>query len=481
MSVSNKIKEKLLYVIEVELEENPADHSIVLNGDMYKIELAWNTINQSLQTQHKIHSKIYQNQDSWDGDRERTRSRPDSRSSIDGGTFTVQHDSLSSKMNLSRESHKEYPHDVYSQNSLPYAPSMYMKDTQERVIPNTSTQGGSITPTKGRSDKRERDMLTPKKSRSGTKERVLLSPSAKSDDEDDISSCLLKTSEPIVRPKTSSYIKANHWDMHETSPMKYDDGEPIDKRSPDYENIKLPAPGKFSIGSHDHVPNTRTTMLGEICDDMTEEEELQKIFKSSKGSSDSERSRQANDTFKEFSSTTDTIYPFPREKTTGNTSLFSTDFAVSSYQEFIVGNLKVAVTLQDITAVETDGLVNAANGSLSHAGGVAGAISRAADIRLETECEDFIRRNGNLRTTNVMHTIAGGRLKVKYIIHAVGPIWLESRPDRCTWELIKTYLNCFEYANSTLRISSVSVPCISSGNFQCNDKVYVSILLIAIY
>jgi O-acetyl-ADP-ribose deacetylase (regulator of RNase III) len=72
-----------------------------------------------------------------------------------------------------------------------------------------------------------------------------------------------------------------------------------------------------------------------------------------------------------------------------NLPAFSTDFSLSSHQEFIVGNIKVVVRLQNITAVNTDGLVNAANGSLCNAAGVAAAISKAADVGLETECEDF--------------------------------------------------------------------------------------------
>jgi hypothetical protein len=41
-----------------------------------------------------------------------------------------------------------------------------------------------------------------------------------------------------------------------------------------------------------------------------------------------------------------------------------------------------------------------------------------------------------MSTTQVMHTCAGGRLKVNHILHAVGPIWLDVRPERCTYELL---------------------------------------------
>ena len=84
MAVSNRIKDRLEYVIEVRLEENPDDHCIELIGDMYQIELAWHAINKSLKAQHKIHSKIYQKHESKDGDREKSKSMQDEKY-----TFTI--------------------------------------------------------------------------------------------------------------------------------------------------------------------------------------------------------------------------------------------------------------------------------------------------------------------------------------------------------------------------------------------------------
>lgn len=109
-------------------------------------------------------------------------------------------------------------------------------------------------------------------------------------------------------------------------------------------------------------------------------------------------------------------------------------------------------------------IVNAANGSLAHGAGVAGAIARAASPSMEKECDAYIKKHGLMSTGEIMHTRAGGQLsnKVTHILHAVGPIWLDNLPDRCMYELILTYVNLFKYANK-LWIPSIALPCISSG------------------
>lgn len=472
MAVSNRIKDRLEYVIEVRLEENPDDHCIELIGDMYQIELAWHAINKSLKAQHKIHSKIYQKHESKDGDREKSKSRRDSDNDARGTSFTVNHDSLSQKLRggTKGNSLRNVSQEMVDIDTEPYTSHGYKKQSTARFV----------------EDSANRRPASSQKKASTLKEYENVPNYMSSHYENN-------HNDPGVRPKENSVTELNQTDFDRTIPkfssldqldlvpsgtLTTSKREQLKQQQPvhldtDYENVNT-ADRTAVIGSrtyHVNDPKIRINNIGNISDDTTDEDEVQRLFQSSKGSSDGERSRQANDTFREFSNMSPR-QTFPEEKTIVNLPAFSTDFSLSSHQEFIVGNIKVVVRLQNITAVNTDGLVNAANGSLCNAAGVAAAISKAADVRLETECEDYIRRNGMMSTTQVMHTCAGGRLKVNHILHAVGPIWLDVRPERCTYELLQTYLNCFDYADSKLRISSISVPCISSGMVYAEVCVY---------
>jgi len=93
-------------------------------------------------------------------------------------------------------------------------------------------------------------------------------------------------------------------------------------------------------------------------------------------------------------------------------------------------------------------IVNAVNGSLHHNGGVAKAIADAAADDILFECRRYINLHGPLRTSEVMHSTSGLlKNQVKFVIHAVGPIYGYTKgPQDCEKLLQNTSLNCFMYA-----------------------------------
>jgi len=114
-------------------------------------------------------------------------------------------------------------------------------------------------------------------------------------------------------------------------------------------------------------------------------------------------------------------------------------------------NDKVSLWQGDITKLEIDGIVNAANNSLLGGGGVDGAIHRAAGGRLFDECETL-----NGCPTGMAKITGGYRLPAKYVIHTVGPQGEHSEELRSCYE---NSLNLM--VENGLR--SIAFPCIATG------------------
>lgn len=129
------------------------------------------------------------------------------------------------------------------------------------------------------------------------------------------------------------------------------------------------------------------------------------------------------------------------------------------------GGIKVEIYQGNLVTETTDAIVSPSNSHLRHGSGAARAIADAAGFQLQKECRDFITQHGHLDVTRVMHTSAGNlKPNIQYVIHAVGP-QAKKYPNAAELfqALVDTFFNCVRHADIELRVSSLSVPAISSG------------------
>ncbi|MEW5424942.1 O-acetyl-ADP-ribose deacetylase [Amorphus sp. 3PC139-8] len=120
------------------------------------------------------------------------------------------------------------------------------------------------------------------------------------------------------------------------------------------------------------------------------------------------------------------------------------------------GNGAIRITVGDITTLDTDAIVNAANSRLAGGGGVDGAIHRAAGPELSQACSAI----GGCPTGEARIT-RGFNLPARFVIHTVGPVWSGGDADEDRL-LASAYAASLDLAEAN-GLESIAFPAISTG------------------
>ncbi len=139
--------------------------------------------------------------------------------------------------------------------------------------------------------------------------------------------------------------------------------------------------------------------------------------------------------------------------------------------------MKIELLRGDITTLEVDAIVNAANSSLLGGGGVDGAIHRKGGAAILEDCRKIRARQGGCKTGEAVIT-TGGNLPAKWVIHTVGPVW--NGPHKGKEALLADcYRNSLALAEAH-GIKSVAFPNISTGIYRFPKEAAAAIAIEAV-
>lgn len=139
-----------------------------------------------------------------------------------------------------------------------------------------------------------------------------------------------------------------------------------------------------------------------------------------------------------------------------------------------MNDARIVLMKGDITKIQVDAIVNAANTSLLGGSGVDGAIHKAGGNIILEECRKIKNKQGGCKIGQAVITTAG-ELPSKYVIHAVGPTWNNGRNNE--EELLSlAYFNSLKLALDN-KIQTIAFPNISTGiyRFPKRNAAYIAI------
>lgn len=125
--------------------------------------------------------------------------------------------------------------------------------------------------------------------------------------------------------------------------------------------------------------------------------------------------------------------------------------------------MKIEIIKADITEIQVDAIVNAANTSLLGGGGVDGAIHRKGGKAILDDCVKIRNKQGGCKVGDAVITTAGN-LPAKYVIHTVGPVWNGDKDEKSKL-LSDCYKNSLELAIKN-EIKTIAFPGISTGIYR---------------
>lgn len=129
--------------------------------------------------------------------------------------------------------------------------------------------------------------------------------------------------------------------------------------------------------------------------------------------------------------------------------------------EITVGTTVIRAEQGDLTTLQVDAIVNAANERLAHGGGLAGAIVRAGGYVIQEESDAWVLEHGPL-TPGTAAVTGPGVLPCRAVVHVAGPVYRDGRDNE---GLLRTAVGAALAATAGLEYRSVAMPAISTGIF----------------
>ena len=132
--------------------------------------------------------------------------------------------------------------------------------------------------------------------------------------------------------------------------------------------------------------------------------------------------------------------------------------------------------MNDLTKEKSCAITNPANSQLRNGKGAALSIKNAAGKEFQDECNEYIKINGPIPVGSAAATSAGKMRDVKFIIHAVGPMY-KNYDEYTNHQLLQSVVLNILQRSKELGIEVVSIPAISSGLFGFPKEKCAEIML----